>query len=197
MTTNPRRGSSRRVAFRTVLALATALAALTTMAFGGPATAASDPGHGSAVVCRYHTNSPGPAFNAQFRRIMVTPPQLLAKNGGRQKIGWSFSVSRGIGQYSDPPTSWTVTYTSSVQKAYATTIRYAGFGTRWVTVSVPGGITAKKNTYYHVTLDMYWYRANGSVQVHRTYQLPNYNLFVNGSPYDYTDACPGLVWAAV
>jgi hypothetical protein len=175
---------------------ASLLAALTTLSWVVPAAAATDPGHGSAVVCRYHTNSPGPAFNAQFRRIMVTPPSLLAKSG-RQKVGWSFSVARGVGQYADPPTTWTVTYTSSIQKAYATTRFPAAFGTRWVGVTVPGDRDTKKNTDYKITLDFYWYGAGGSVQVHKSYLVPDYNLFVNGQPWDYTDACPGLVWAMV
>jgi len=111
------------------IALLGALVAAAAMA--GPAAAATPAAdYGSRVECRYHSNSPGPAYNWNLRRFKVAPPTMLAKSG-TQKVGWRFVVRRSI---SSGP--WVVTYRSPIQKRTATTTVAADFTTKLVDVVI-------------------------------------------------------------
>ena len=179
-----------------------ALICAATVAVGaaGPAAAASSAGstppadYGSSVKCKYHTNENTQwSFTAKFRKIVVAPPQMFATSG-TQTVGWRFSVQRGISKYADPPTSWTVTYTSPTQKRSATKTRAAAFDSMTVGVVVPTGDWNPAEVQYMVTLQMFRYAANGSVKSKTTYLMPTYNEYVNGEFFDnYDSNCPGVV----
>jgi len=163
----------------------------------GPAAAASaaaktpPPDYGSTVACKYHTNGDlNQSFTAKFRRIVVTPPQMFATSA-RQTVGWGFVVERGIAaNYGADPMTWTVTYSSPIQKRVATTTRAAAFETMRVGVSVPKGDWEKIDVQYKVKLRMFRYSTNGNVRTTR-YLMPDYELYVNGQDWDQENACWG------
>jgi hypothetical protein len=168
------------------------LAALTAVAaVAGPASATTPPpDYGSRVECRYRSNSPGPAYNWNLKRIKVAPPTMLAKSG-TQKVGWRFVVQRSI---SSGP--WKVTYRSPIQKRTATTAVAADFTTKLVDVVVPKTEDGPRAVDYHVTLKMFWYRADGSVQSKVSYLMPTLHWITNGHDYgDYDDYCQGQFYA--
>ena len=185
--------TSQRRSFRRLLVAALALAALVPMTGIGPASAAATPDYGSSVRCKYHTNgNTNQSFTGQFRRIVVTPPEMFAKSG-RQTMGWRFAVTRLIDDGSN--SAWITTYTSKVQKAVATTTRAAAFDNMRVGVTVPTGDWSRTDVHYRITLTMFWYRANGTVQSKISYQVSSsYNYYVNGGWWDDSwDHCPGAV----
>lgn len=180
----------RRTASQLVLAFLPVALLLT---LGGQASAASLPDHGSTVRCRYHTDSDTNwSFTAQFRRIVVTPPQMFALSG-RQRVGWSFSVNRLIDVGGNQ--SWTTTYTSPIQRATATTSRAASFDNMRVGVTVPRGDWSRSSVEYTVTVHRFWYRANGTVQKANSFLISSsYDYYVNGAWWDDSwNYCPGVV----
>jgi hypothetical protein len=182
----------RRAASRLVLGLLPGALLLAPLA--GQASAAALPDHGSTVRCRYHTNAdPNWSFTAQFRRIVVTPPRMLSKSGGRQTVGWQFAVSRLIDEGTSSVS--TTTYTSKIQKAVATTTRAAAFDNMRVGVTVPTGDWSKSQVQYRILVTLFWYRANGSVQSTASYLISSsYTYYVNGTWWDDSwNYCPGVV----
>ena len=143
------------------LALASVLA--------GPAAAATPPTseYGNTATCRYRAPGDGPAFDWRIKKIAVTPPVLYAKSG-TQTVGWRFVVTRSMSFGGDP---WKVTYTSPIQKASATTSHAAPFTAKSVDVAIPP-VENVVSVWYHVTLKLYWYKANGSVQSQASYVMP-------------------------
>lgn len=171
---------------------------LTLAGASGPALAGTTPpNYGSTVMCRYHTNSPGPAFTAKIRKIIVTPPEMFAKSG-QQTVGWRYVVQRTIDEGAYP--SHQVTYKSPIDKASATTAKAANFETMSVGVALPS-VDNLRDVTYQVELKMMWYRANGSVQSTASYLMPTYSVHVKGDGWHYSeddhDTCEAVQWAAV
>jgi hypothetical protein len=146
------------------------LATLAVAAIGvSPVAAATPPtsDYGNTATCRYRAPGDGPSYNFRIKKIVVTPPQLYAKSG-TQKVGWRFVVTRSTSSGADP---WTVTYRSPTEKASATTSQPASFTTESVDVQIPN-VENVTTVRYHVTLKLFWYRANGTVQSQTTYVMP-------------------------
>src|SRR6476661_6109248 len=151
-------------------ALGLALVAGTTI-LAGPVAAATPPtsDYGNTVACRYTAPGNGPAYDFLLKRFVVTPPKLFAKSG-TQKVGWRYFVTRTLGWGSGPTK---VTYTSPIQKANATTSHAAAFTSQSVDVQLPNiGDTPYQSVSYTVTLKLFWYSSNGSIQSKTTYQMP-------------------------
>jgi len=189
---------SRRSLWPAPMILGLTLAALAVVVSGAPVLAGSvAPNYGSTVTCNYRTNSPGPAFNANVRKIIVTAPKVFAKSG-HQTVGWRFSVWRTIDEGDHP--SHKVTYRSPIQRATATTTRAAVFNTKSVGVALPN-VEELRNVSYQVVIRMIWYRANGSVQSATSYLMPTYTVHVQGHGWKYTEddhsVCEAVQWAAV
>ena len=196
-TAQPRPNRSLSITFAVV---GLGLMALTPVAVAAAPTTGTvtPPDRGSTVRCKYHTNADlNWSFTAQLRRIVVTPPRMLSKSGGRQTVGWQFAVSRLIDQGSSSVS--TTTYTSKVQKAVATTTRVAAFDNMRVGVIVPTGDWSKSQVQYRILVTLFWYRANGTVQSTVSYLISSsYNYYVNGQWWDNSwNYCPGVVkqWA--
>jgi hypothetical protein len=176
------------------------MAALATMVGIGPALAGTaPPDYGSTVLCKYRTNSPGPAFTARLKRINVSPPAMLAKSG-QQTVGWRFVVRRTIDEVWRDYPSHHVTYRSPIQKATATTVKAADFDSMGVDVALPTTVDPR-DVYYEVVIRMTWYRPDGSVNSAISYLMPDYTVRVRGDGWAYTeggyDTCEGAHWAAV
>lgn len=181
------------------LILGLVLAALATVVGVGPAlagTTSSD--YGSTVKCNYRTSSPGPAFTAGLKRIIVAPPKMFAKSG-QQTVGWRFIVRRTIDEGDYP--SHHVTYRSPIQTATATTVKAADFESMRVDVALPKNIEDPRNVFYEVVIRMIWYRPDGSVKSTISYLMPDYTVRVRGDGWAYTEGgyetCEGVQWAAV
>jgi hypothetical protein len=174
---------------RVGLALVTFAAA--TVAFAGPVAAATPPtsDYGNTVECRYRAPGTGPAYDFLLKKFVVTPPKLFAKSS-TQKVGWRFSVTRTLG-WGTGPTK--VTYTSPIQKASATTSHAAAFTSQSVDVQLPNiGDTPYQSVSYTVTLKLFWYNANGTVQSKTVYQMPYMKWILNGHYYgDWDNECQG------
>lgn len=148
------------------------LLALVAAMFGaGPAaaTAATPPtsDYGNTVVCRYKAPGNGPSFNFRLKKLVVTAPVVYA-HSGTQTVGWRFVVTRSKSWGGDP---WKVTYRSPVQKRKATMATAAAFDAKEVGVAIPD-VENVVSVQYHVTLKLFWYRANGSVQSQTSYLMP-------------------------
>ena len=154
---------------RRVLGGATlAAVALSSMA-AGPAAAYAPPtsDYGNTATCQYTAPGNGPAFEWRIKKIVVTAPVLHAKHG-TQNVGWRYVVTRSESSGSDP---WKVTYRSPIQKASATTTHAAPFTTKSVGVAIPN-VENVTFVEYHVTLKLYWYKANGAIQSQTSYLMP-------------------------
>jgi hypothetical protein len=182
---NPFRRSSSSLA-----AVALAVVAASTV-LAGPAAAATAPtsDYGNTVECHYKAPGPGPAYNFLLKKFVVTAPKLYAESG-TQKVGWRYSVTRTMGWGSGPTK---VTYTSPIQKANATTTHAASFTAQSVDVQLPNiGDTPYQSVSYTVTLKLFWYSSNGSVQSKTTYQMPYMKWVLNGHYYgDWDNQCQG------
>jgi hypothetical protein len=154
--------------------------------------------YGITVKCNYRTNSPGPAYTARLKSIVVTPPEMFAKSG-QQTVGWRFAVRRTIDEGDYP--SHKVTYQSPIQKAKATTTNAADFQTMSVDVTLPTTVEDQRDVFYQVAVTMLRYRPDGSVKSRTTYLVPQYKLHVRGDGWKYTEAgydnCGAVQWAAV
>jgi len=170
------------------VALAAALMAVAAVA--GPAAAATTPpmsDYGNTVECRYRAGGHGPAYDFKLKRLVVTAPVVYAQKP-TQTVGWRFVVTRAEWWGTDP---WKVTYRSPIQKGTATTTKAAAFTTKTVDVQLPN-VENTRALYYHVTLKLFWYRADGSVQSKTSYLMPWMKWIQNGHYYsDYDDVCQG------
>jgi hypothetical protein len=155
----------------------------------GPVAAATPPtsDYGNTVECRYRL--PGGVGNFELKKFVVTPPKLYAKSG-TQKVGWRFFVTRTMNWGSGPVK---VTYTSPTAKAYATASKAAAFDSKSVDVQLPDiGDTPYQSISYVVTLKLFWYAPNGTVQSKTTYQMPYMKAVYNGHYYgDWDNECQG------
>lgn len=171
------------------LGMALAVVAAATAALAAPVSAATPPtsDYGNTVQCRYTADGPGPAYDWVLKRLVVTPPVLYAQKG-TQTVGWRFVVTRAEWWGTDP---YKVTYRSPVQKRTATTTVAAAFDAKTVDVQLPN-VENTRALYYHVTLKLYWYRADGSIKTQTSYLMPWMKWIENGHYYgDYDDVCQG------
>jgi len=167
------------------IAVVLALAAAAIVA--GPVAAATPPtsDYGNTVDCRYKAPGPGPAYEFRLKKFVVTPPVLYA-NSGTQTVGWRFVVTRAKNWGGDP---WKITYRSPIEKASATTAQAAAFTSKSVDVAIPN-VENVTSVWYHVTLKLYWYKADGSVASQTTYLMPWMKWIMNGHYYgDYDHIC--------
>ncbi len=153
---------------------------------GQPVAAATPPtsDYGNTVECRYKAPGHGPAYDFRLKKLVVTPPVLYAKKS-QQVVGWRIVVTRATNWGHDP---WKVTYHSPIQKASATPAHAAAFDAMSVGVTIPN-VDNVTSVWYHVTLKLYWYRANGSVQSKQSYLMPYLKLIENGQYGDYENVC--------
>jgi hypothetical protein len=154
----------------------------------GPVAASTPPtsDYGNTVTCRYTAPGDGPSFNFKLRKFVVTAPVLYAKHG-TQTVGWRFVVTRSMNNENGP---YDQTYKSPVQKASATESSAAAFSTMKVGVNLPD-VENLTQVSYHVTLKLFWYRANGSVQSRVSYLMP---YMVQWTKFDdgyWDNDCPG------
>lgn len=182
--------SARIVILLVVAALAAAL--------GGSASpvaaAASEHGYGAEARCRYTATQSGQYgwTEALLKRIVVMPPTVFAKKAGGQQVGWRFIVRRSLDREAGP---WKVSYRSRIQKAPATKTSAADFSKMGVEVSVPTNVEDQNDVWYRVTLKIFWYRADGSVDSSTTYLFTQYRMYVDGKDqgvWSLDDYCPGL-----
>lgn len=145
--------------------------------------------HGVTAACKYGTiDGDDFAGHAKIKRILVTPPTMFAKSG-HKKVGWRFEVNRTY--LSDPAET---TYQSSTRTAIATTTSPASFQQMNVGVVVPN-IDEPSWLTYRVTIKLFWYRANGSVQSKTSFLMPSYNLHYNGEwDNGYSRCDPIIRW---
>jgi hypothetical protein len=141
-----------------------ALSLIGTALVAGAAAAPAAAGvidYGAIAKCRYTATVSSGDFwtEALLKKIAVQPP-TVAKTVGTKSVGWRFIVERSLARDFGP---WQVTYRSPLQRA----ARSADFTPMRVAVHVP----AESNTpngqdhvYYRVTLKLFWYATDGSVQ---------------------------------
>jgi hypothetical protein len=152
------------------------------------ASAAPAPDYGSTVKCHYEVTArePGPSWSeAQLRRIVVVPPQMPAMTT-TQSVGWRFVVTRSMAASRGEP--YLFRYRSRIQRD----VSDISFTKMFVDVQLPGDPEADRDVAYHVTLKMYWYAADGSVQNKVVYLMPNMHWVVNRYVYSPENYCPGL-----
>ena len=165
---------------RKLVAFGLILAALATTVGVGPAVAGTvPPDYGSSVTCRYRTNSPGPAYEAKLRRIVVAPP-LMFSRGGQQRVGWRFVVRRTIDAFWPDYPSHHVTYRSPIQTAKATTADAADFETMDVGVALPTTVEDPFDVHYQVVIKMLWYRPDGRVKSTISHLMTEYSVRIKG-----------------
>lgn len=189
--------------WRSGAAITFTLASLMVIAAAPVAASVPLPDHGAVVKCKYITKDDIDwAFTAPLKEIVVLPPEMLANGTTRQTVGWRFVVKR-LMEWSDDP-AWKVTYRSPVQTGLATATQAADFETMRVDVAVPRDEDDhwRSGLRYTVTLQMLWYRADGSVQAKESYLMPSYYAYVNGHLWDQrawgmAESCPGAEWAAI
>jgi hypothetical protein len=172
---------------RRPFAIALLFTVLATALIAGPAAAATPPmsDYGNTVQCRYKTHDTGPGFDYRLKSLVVTPPVLFA-NKAHQQVGWQFVVTRSMNYGGDP---WEVTYKSPIQKRPATPTTAADFDAQRVGVNIPD-VENVVSVRYHVTLKLYRYRANGTVQSKTSYLMPYMEFYKNGQyDHDWTSEC--------
>jgi hypothetical protein len=170
-------------------ALCMAVASMAIAAGPAAAAAATAPtsDYGNTVECRYKADGPGPAYDWVLKRLVVTPPVVYAQKA-TQTVGWRYVVTRAE-WWGDSP--WKVTYRSPTQKRSATTTVAAAFDSKAVDVRLPD-VVNQRALVYHVTLTLYWYRADGSIKTQTSYLMPWMKWVQNGHYYgDYDDVCQG------
>lgn len=166
--------------------------ALIGLALGaGPAATPAAAGvidHGAIASCRYNVTEGGTYgwTEALLRKIAVRPP-VMPKPVGATSVGWRFVVERSLDGENGP---WRVISRSPLQRA----AKSADFTPMRVWVTVPSDNNTpngQSSVRYHVTLKMFWYRADGSVQAKDTHLMNDMYVMVYGD--DYIDSsCPGL-----
>jgi len=177
------------------LRLTAAIALVGVASAGAGSAAAADASHqlidyGSVVNCRFNVTqrSGGTWTAAKLRHIVVEPPVIKAENGGAQTVGWRFFVVRSKNRDNGP---WQVTYRSPWQKATATPSHAAQLSNMGVDVAVPR-VDAPNWVWYHVTLVMRWFNADGSTMDETDVGLSQMRWIVNGHYFDTETYCPGL-----
>lgn len=185
--------SGRRQFVRSGIALVVAMAAMA-IAVGPIAAASGD--RGSVVQCHYkYLGDDSPYWGGKLVRIDVTPPTMYSLRAGAQTVAWRFKVERIIFWGSD---TWKQTYSSPRQYGSATGSVAAAFTTMGVGVSlprIPRGTEGDWNdVYYRVTLALFWYRPDDTIQQKVVHKMVHYENYRDGE-YTWPDkgdySCPG------
>jgi len=172
------------------------LAAVTTLSLAAeaPASAATPVDYGAAVNCRYRIvdGDIDHSYVAKLRKLVVTPPRMFATLS-EQQVGWRFRVLRTL-DANDAP--WEITYTSPTQIRTATTTRLADFDRMSVGVTLPT-VENRYWVWYRVSLQMFRYRADGSIKSQVTYLMPSLQWVIDNYSVDTEDYCGALAkaWA--
>jgi len=154
-----------------------------------PSAAAGVIDYGAIAKCHYTVteSSQGVWNEALFKKLAVLPP-TIAKTAGTSSVGWRFLVGRSLNRANGP---WQVTYRSPVQHAESS----AGLTPMRVVVIVPPGSATpygRDAVWYRVTLKMFWYGPDGSVQNKVSHQMTDMHVLVSGD--ELIDSyCAGLI----
>lgn len=119
---------------------------------------------GATSLYRYSEDK----FSWILRHIDVRPPNAeatLLERSGDQQVGWSFTVERRLRCLCDEQGTWEHRYTSPIQKRITDADHNADFTPMGVRVFVPGfsGDPPENTYYYRVTVNVFWFRDNGTV----------------------------------
>jgi hypothetical protein len=169
-----------------------ALSLLTFAMAAGPAATPAAAGvidNGAIAKCRYavtQRNEQNVWIEALLKRIAVEPP-TVPKTAGTKSVGWRFIVERSLDRGDTP---WVVTYRSPIQRAPSS----AGFAPMRVGVKVPQGSetpAGQEHVWYHVTIKLFWFGSDGSVQSKATHLMNEYHRLVAGEEL-IDSQCAGL-----
>ncbi len=181
----------------TVATVVLAFVALASPAAASPATQTSTY-WGAKASCKYTSTNATPDgawTEALLHKIVVKPPEIYARNGRRQTVGWGLVVRRyddGFEGYSEE------ILRSRLQTATATPARPADFSTKRVVVEVPS-VEDQSRVYYSIHLRVQWFRADGSEGLLVGEWFYDFSTYVDGTfvgdwnadqPVNY---CGGLI----
>lgn len=151
-----------------------------------------DPG----ATCKYKYNSYYQA--GRLKHIYVDPPNIMAVAGkSAQTVGWTFTVQRRIYSVFGPPSVWSNRYTSPEMTDVTSDSANASFSAADVSVDTPFGPgTEDAFAVYRVMVNMYWHRANGSVQGNAKHRVDfYYSYYKNHAGSDVQEDVCGGIWA--
>jgi hypothetical protein len=177
--------------------VATMLAVAIGLAIGSAPVLAASGDRGAVAICSYKDlGEDSNYWGGVLKRIDVDPPRLYALNSKTATVGWRFIVERQ--RFDQSFTGWKQTYKSPIQTAPASPTTAAAFSTMGVKVKLPT-LAADwegdwNDVYYRVTLKLFWYRADGSVQQAVVHKMKHYENRIDGE-YAWNDSgdysCPG------
>lgn len=154
-----------------------------------PPAAAGVLDHGAIANCRYNVTEGGTYgwTEALLRKIAISPP-VMPKPAGAASVGWRFVVKRSLDRANTP---WRVIYRSPLQRA----AKSAGFTPMRAWVNVPSDNNTpngQDSVWYQVTLKMFWYRSDGSVQTKVSHLVNDMHVIVAGEEQYIDSYCQGL-----
>lgn len=196
MTSSP---SSIFVRTRHPTAAALALAITAVMILVSAPVAAASGDRGALAVCTYRDLSEDSIpryWGGILTHIDVNPPTMYRLNSSTATAGWRFIVERQ--RFEKSYTEWKETYRSPIQSAVASSNTPAAFTTMSVGVKLPKILDPENyswnEVYYRISLKLYWYRADGTLQRVVSHQMKHYDNWVHGE-YGWSDkgdySCPG------
>jgi hypothetical protein len=169
------------------------------LAIGSAPVLAASGDRGAVVICNYkYLGDDSIYWGGILKRIDVNPPRLYALNASTATVAWRFIVERQRFDQSVSPAPWKQTYKSPLQKAQASPTAAAPFTTMSVKVMLPALADPENFTwnevYYRVTLKLFWYRADGTIQQAVIHKMKHYENWIDGD-YVWSDqgdySCPG------
>lgn len=166
--------------------VATIVAIAIGLAVGSAPVLAASGDRGALVICDYKNLGEDSVYwGGILKRIDVNPPRLYALNSSTAKVGWRFIVERQRNDQPARPAPWKQTYKSPLQTAQASSTTPAPFTTMGVKVKLPVLADPEENRWddvaYRVTLKLFWYRANGSIQQAVTHKMKHYQHWTDGA----------------
>ena len=170
------------------LSVVVAAVAITSAVLAGPVGASPmPPEFGSAVKCKYTVTqyTDGLWAEAKLRLIAVIPPVMYATENGNE-VGWRFLVTRSTD--SGP---YLKVYKSALQKRVGSTTDSAPFGVMRARIALPV-VAHPELVRYRVTLVMFHYNGDGSVNSRTTHLLSHHIHSFDGIKDNLgLDYCPG------
>lgn len=144
--------------------------------------------YGAIAKCRYTMTQSykGVWTHALLKRIAVQPP-TIAKKVGTRSVGWRFIVERSLDRDNTP---WVVTSRSPLQRASSS----AGLTPMRVAVNVPPADQTpdgQDRVWYRVTLKMFRYTSDGSVQTKVSHVMYDHYVIVGGEEQWTDSICQG------
>jgi hypothetical protein len=179
--------------------VATILAVAIGLAIGSAPVLAASGDRGAVVICNYkYLGDDSPYWGGILMRIDVNPPRLYALNSSTANVGWRFIVERQRFDQPASPAPWKQTYKSPLQTAHASATTAAVFTTMGVKVGLPvladPAESSWNDVYYRVTLKLFWYRADRTIQQAVIHKMKHYENSIDGE-YAWSDqgdySCPG------